>query len=168
LYQHREDLLAVYGNIYEGSLHDPFFSIPRYWGRLEAYASRDGFSVVTGRIDGELIGYALGFTLPSGSGWWKGLKTRVDPALLQEDGTRTFAIAELMVLAQWRRRGYAHRMHDSLIGSRFEPRATLLVLPDNIPARTAYLAWGWYKLGDLRPFDDAPLYDAMILDRGAP
>jgi GNAT superfamily N-acetyltransferase len=168
LYQYRDELLDVYGEIYKSSIQDSFFSIPRYWERLESYASRDGFSIVTGRIDGALIGYALGFALPSGSGWWRGLKTSVDPALLEEDGTRTFAIAEIMVLAQWRRRGYARQMHDSLIDHRPEARATLLVLPDNVPARSAYLTWGWYKLGDLRPFDDAPLYDAMVLDIKSP
>jgi hypothetical protein len=30
------------------------------------------------------------------------------------------------------------------------------------PARRAYLSWGWRKIGELRPFDDAPVYDAMV------
>jgi GNAT superfamily N-acetyltransferase len=92
------------------------------------------------------------------------LQGEVNPALLVEDGSRTFALTEIMVRAAWRRRGYARGLHDALLANRSEERATLLVLPDNIPARTAYLSWNWYKLGDLRPFDDAPTYEAMVLD----
>jgi hypothetical protein len=38
------------------------------------------------------------------------------------------------------------------------------VLPENAAAQSAYVAWGWYKIGDLQPFDDAPIYDAMLLN----
>jgi ribosomal protein S18 acetylase RimI-like enzyme len=164
LYEHRDDLLDVYAEVYADRLDDPFFSLPRYWERLDAYAKRKGFSLVIGSIDGKIVGYALGYTLPEGSGWWQGLRGEIDPALLTEDGSRTFALTEIMVRADWRRLGHARRLHDSLLANRSEERATLLVLPDNIPARTAYLSWNWYKLGDLRPFDDAPTYEAMVLD----
>ncbi len=162
LQKERDALLAVYAEIYAARLDDPFFSLPRYWERLEAYGKRDGFALVTGRLDGDLIGYALGYTLPAGSGWWRGLRGDVDPAQLQEDGTRTFALTEIMVREGWRRRGYARTLHDALLAGRQEERATLLVLPDNVEARGAYLAWGWYQLGELQPFDDAPVYAAMV------
>jgi ribosomal protein S18 acetylase RimI-like enzyme len=113
-------------------------------------------------LDGELVGYALGYPLPADSGWWRGLRSDVDPAKLQEDGKRTFALTEIMVREGWRRRGYARALHDVLLAGRQEERATLLVLPDNMPARSAYLAWGWYKLGELQPFDDAPVYGATV------
>lgn len=164
LHEHRDTLLNVYAEVYADRLADPFFSLPRYWERLAAYASRTGFSLVIGSIDGTVIGYALGYTLPEGSRWWQGLRTPVGPALLTEDGNRTFALTEIMVRADWRRRGFARALHDALFADRTEERATLLVLPDNVPARTAYLSWGWDKLGDLQPFDDAPTYEAMVLD----
>jgi ribosomal protein S18 acetylase RimI-like enzyme len=165
--EHRDELLRVYGEVYADRLHDPFFSIDRYWERLTAYAKRDGFSVVTGQLDGALVGYALGYTLPAGSQWWQGLRTHVDPALLEEDGHRTFALTEIMTRAAWRRRGYARVLHDTLMTGRPESRATLLVLPDNVAAQRAYASWGWYRLGPLQPFDDAPVYDAMVLDLAA-
>jgi GNAT superfamily N-acetyltransferase len=162
--RYRDELLAVYAEVYADKLNNPFFSPQRYWERLEAYASRDGYSLVLGRLGGELIGYAMGFTLPAGSSWWQGLHTEADPALLVEDGRRTFALTYMMVRAPWRRRGYARALHDALLKNRAEKRAALLVLPDNIPARTAYRAWGWYQIGDLQPFPDAPVYEAMVLD----
>jgi GNAT superfamily N-acetyltransferase len=164
IHDRRDDLLNVYADVYVDRLDDPFFSIPRYWERLEAYATRDGFGLVIGDDDTGPIGYAMGFTLPAGSGWWRGLTTDIDPELLVEDGTRTVAVTEIMVLASMRRRGYARAMHDALLQGRSERRATLLVLPDNRPAQAAYAAWGWHKIGDLKPFDDAPTYDAMILN----
>jgi GNAT superfamily N-acetyltransferase len=165
LVRYRDELLAVYAEVYADKLSNPFFSPERYWERLEAYASRAGYSLVLGRLDGELIGYAMGFTLPAGSAWWRGLRTDVDPAVLVEDGQRTFALTYMMVRAAWRRRGYARALHDALLRDRPEQRAALLVLPDNVPARTAYDSWGWYQIGELQPFADAPVYDALVLDR---
>jgi ribosomal protein S18 acetylase RimI-like enzyme len=109
-----------------------------------------------------MIGYALGYPLPAGSRWWSGFKGEVDQDLLIETGHRTFAIDELMVRPRWRRRGYARALHDELLRNRPEDRATLFVRPGNIPARAAYLSWGWCKIGELRPFDDAPVFDAMV------
>jgi ribosomal protein S18 acetylase RimI-like enzyme len=49
-----------------------------------------------------------------------------------------------------------------LLRHRPEARATLLVRPENTPARAAYRSWGWYELGQLQPFDDAPVFEAMV------
>ncbi|MGQ0719558.1 MAG: GNAT family N-acetyltransferase [Pseudonocardiales bacterium] len=68
-----------------------------------------------------------------------------------------------MVRPQWRRRGYASALHDALLRHRHEERATLLVRPDNTAAHHAYRSWGWHKIGELQPFDDAPIFDAMVL-----
>jgi len=106
----------------------------------------------------------MGFTLPANSAWWKGLLTPVDPELTVEDGHRTFALTYMMVRVAYRRRGYARALHDALLKDRPEQRGALLVLPDNTPARTAYYGWGWYQLGELQPFLDAPIYEAMVLE----
>lgn len=164
IYEQREDMLAAYAEVYTEQFDDPFFSPPHYWRRLDSYAARAGFAFVTGRLDNELVGYTFGYTLPAGSGWWHGLRGNIDPALLIETGKRTFAVTDLLVRPPWRRRGYARELHDALLGNRSEVRATLLVLPDNTPAYTAYQSWGWYKLGELQPFDDAPILDAMMRD----
>ncbi|CAM3768737.1 GNAT family N-acetyltransferase [Kibdelosporangium persicum] len=159
----RDALLDVYREVYADRLANPFFTVERFWQRLEAYAARDGFSLVTGHVGDVLVGYTLGHTLPPDARWWNGFRGEIDHSLLDEDGRRTFAVNELMVLPEFRRRGYAHALHNALLHDRPEERATLLVRPDNIPARTAYLNWGWYKLGDLQPFDDAPVYEALIV-----
>ncbi len=81
-----------------------------------------------------------------------------------EDGTRTFAVTEIMIREPWRRQGHARVLHDALLSGRPEPRGALLVLPGNGPAQAAYRSWGWSRLAGLRPFEDGPVYDAMVLD----
>ncbi|ANN19147.1 GCN5 family acetyltransferase [Amycolatopsis orientalis] len=164
MYQLRAPLLTVYTEVYADLLGDPFFTPERFWERLEAYAKWPGFALVTGWLRDELVGYTLGYRLPTRSAWWRGFRGDVDPQLLEEDGKRTFAVTQLMVLPGWRRRGYARQLHDALLRDRTEERATLLVKPDNIPARTTYLSWGWQRFGQLQPFDDAPVYESLMCE----
>ncbi|MFK0250872.1 GNAT family N-acetyltransferase [Amycolatopsis azurea] len=138
----------------------------RFWERLEAYAKWPGFALVTGQVADELIGYTLGYRLPNRSAWWRGFRGDVDPELLVENGERTFAVTQLMVLPDWQRRGYAKQLHDALLHDRTEERATLLEKPDNVPALMAYLSWSWQRFGQLQPFDDAPVYESLIHDAG--
>ncbi|WP_328475197.1 GNAT family N-acetyltransferase [Actinoplanes sp. NBC_00393] len=160
----KADLIDVYRDAYEDKLSDPFLSDQRHWERIEGYASAKGYALVEGRITGYLVGYALGYRLPENATWWKGLTTPVDPSLIAEDGTRTFAVTYMMVRQKYRRRGYAKVLHDQLLEARPERRAALLVNPSNVAARTAYETWGWRKIGELQPFADAPVYDAMLKD----
>ena len=87
-----------------------------------------------------------------------------EPGFTDEDGSRTFALSEIMVRRPWTGRGVAHALHDELLRGRNEKRATLLVELGNDVAYRAYTAWGWRKVARLRPgWPDAPLYDVLIL-----
>jgi hypothetical protein len=37
-----------------------------------------------------------------------------------------------------------------------------LVRAENTAAFTAYLSWGFQVVGQMQPFDDSPLYEAML------
>jgi ribosomal protein S18 acetylase RimI-like enzyme len=158
----KSELLAVYAEVYAERLGDPFFAPERFWQRLEGYASRDGFQLVAGRVAGELVGFTLGETLPEGSAWWDGFKGAVGADALRETSSRTFAINELQVRPDWQRRGYARALSAALLEDRPEQRATLLVRAENTPAYNAYLSWGFRVIGQLQPFDDSPMYEAMV------
>lgn len=142
-----------------------FHSGERFAQRLRAYCGRPGFEHLLALApDGTPVGQAFGFALPAGTAWWEGLQDPVPPGLTREDGRRTFALAELMVLPGRRRHGLGRRLHDTLLAGRTERRATLLVRTDNTAARTAYRRWGWQEVGPLRPFLDAPTFLAMLLE----
>jgi GNAT superfamily N-acetyltransferase len=160
----QEQLFALYARIYADQLSDPFYSIERFAERFTGHSSRPGYRLITGQCGGNLLGYAYGVPLGPNTLWWEGLRTEVPPAALVEDGTRTFAVNEIMVDERWRRRGIARVLHDALLNALSQRRATLLVDSGNAPAKTAYLSWGWQEFGQLQPYPDAPLYDALILD----
>ena len=160
----RDDVLAVYREAYAERLDDPFFYPERFWERIERGSHRDGFRLVTGRVRDELVGFTLGSVLPADTAWWRGLTGTPDPGLVRETGNRTFGINELQVRPAWRRRGYAKAMSQALLEGLPVERATLLVRAENTAAYTAYVSWGFHVVGQMRPFDDSPLYEAMVRD----
>jgi ribosomal protein S18 acetylase RimI-like enzyme len=158
---------TVIGPVYEAShadvIADPFYSTERFLERVRGYLRAPGFGLVVGYSDDAEIGLAFGYVLPINARWWHGLTTPVAEGFTNETGHRTFAMNELMVTPEWQGRGVAHALHDELLGSRDEERATLLVRENNTAAQTAYARWGWEKVGKLRPYPDAPHFDAMVL-----
>jgi ribosomal protein S18 acetylase RimI-like enzyme len=162
LREQKDDILAVYRETYAERLDDPFFYPERFWERIERGSHRDGFRLVTGRGQGELVGFTLGSILPANTAWWRGFQGTPDSELVRETGTRTFGINELQVRPAWRRRGYAKTMSKALLEDLHVERVTLLVRADNTPAYTAYLSWGFQVVGQMQPFDDSPLYEAML------
>ena len=159
----RGALLDTYAEVYAEEITErPFFSMEQFEHRLEGHAAVPGWGCVIGDVDGETVGYAYGFRAQSGL--WKGLRTPVDPELIREDGYRTFALCEIMVRAPWRGQGIARCIHDELMAGRSEARAQLLVEHEHPRVRALYESWGYQHVGELLPFPDAPLYDAMVLD----
>ena len=120
-----------------------FYGEDRYRRQLSAHRQWAGWALVTAWLNEELIGYVYGFPLAPDTRWWDGIEEPVPVGFIEEDGTRTFAISELLVRAAWRRQGVARALHDELVGSRHQERMTLLARPDNGPAQAAYRSWGW-------------------------
>lgn len=145
-------------------IHDQFYSAEQFADRLRGYAKAPGFEIVIGKIEDDPVGQAFGYPLPQNARWWHGLTTPTDPETIAENGSRTFALCELMVHPDWQRHGVAHSLHDELLRNRPERRATLLVREDNTAAQQAYTKWGWHRMGKLKPYPDSPHYDALILD----
>ncbi|WP_433390413.1 N-acetyltransferase family protein [Micromonospora sp. KLBMP9576] len=154
-------LVELYLTVYADG--GEFHSEDRYRRQLAGHMQRDGWDLVTATIDGELVGYIYGFPLPAGTRWWGGIHEPIPAGFTDEDGKRTFAISELLVAPDWRRRGIAKSLYDGLLAGRTEERATLLAEPDNASAQAAYRSWGWQKITALRPgWEHAPTYDVMV------
>ncbi|MGY6025312.1 N-acetyltransferase [Streptomyces spinosirectus] len=131
----------------------------RFDERLGWNTDVPGFTAVVGYLDN---GYAYGCTLQATTRWWNGLQSAVPDGSTAETGARTFALSELMVVDKVRGTGAARQIHDELLRDRDEERVTLLVERDHPKVRSLYEAWGeWF--GEVLPFPDPPLYDAMML-----
>lgn len=151
---------------------DRFHSAEEFMRRFDSYTSprNTGFELVQAYVDDAAIGQAWGWPLSKDSAWWGGLvlddKDADVEAFTAEDGTRTFALSEIMVNSEFTGRGIARKLHNELLGGRSEQRATLLVSPANTRAYSTYLRWGWYKVGHLRPdWPDAPRFDVLLRDQ---
>ena len=162
----RATVEAVYRGAYWEAVEDgdPFNSPSTFMGRFDSYASIPGFELVVAYEDGKPTGQTWGWPLSPGNRWWEGLVSEPEAGFTHEDGTRTFALSEIMVIREFTGHGTAHALHDELLGGRTEQRATLLAEPDNTTAYRAYLKWGWRKVSELRPhWPGAPLFDVLML-----
>ncbi|MEU6122799.1 N-acetyltransferase [Streptomyces sp. NPDC047123] len=159
----RSMLLDVYAEIYADRLGEEFHTVDRFDERLGWNAEVPGFSAVVGYAGADPVGYAYGCTLQPGTRWWDGLRTPVPDGAAVEDGGRTFALSELMVVARVRGTRASRAIHDELLRGRTERRATLLVEREHPKVRALYEAWGYEWFGEVVPFTDSPLYDAMML-----
>lgn len=168
----RDTVEDIYRHSYVDAIAggDPFDTPAEFMRRFDAYTHPDrgpGFELVMAWADGAAIGQSWGWPLRPNTAWWGGL--RLDDgdhaAFTAEDGSRTFALSEIMVHAERTGRGIARKLHDELLRGRPERRATLLVDPDNERAYTAYRTWGWRRVGSLRPgWENAPTFDVLIRD----
>lgn len=158
----RAEILDVHRDAHAGLIDSDFYSPERFDERLDWYVRDPGFTLVTGRVDGVLAGFAFGGVLPEQSRWWTGLNDYADPDVIRETGDRTFALRELQVRKAHQRRGYGKMLADAILSGRSQERATLLVREDN-PARRLYGKWGWREVGTMQPFPDAPIMKAMVL-----
>jgi len=129
-------------------------------------AKRPGFRAVLAREGADVVGFSFGYQLPRDSQWWSGLLEPMPEDFTRETNERTFAIIDLAVRKPWRRQGIAAGLHTRILDGLPVERVTLTMRPDPeaAAAHAAYAAWGYRRIGASRPWDEAPLYDAMVLD----
>ncbi|EYT78278.1 acetyltransferase [Streptomyces sp. Tu 6176] len=162
--------LSAYEEVYA---EPPYLEGPRdvaeFVEHYQTHVRRSGMRLVIARDGDEVAGFTYGYFLAPDTRWWRNLQdTSLPEAYVREDGRRTFVIIELAVRRAWRRRGVATGLHARLLDGIDAERVTLTVRPEPEadPARSAYLAWGYRKVGTSHPWEDAPLYACMV--RGRP
>jgi ribosomal protein S18 acetylase RimI-like enzyme len=161
-----DELADLFQSVYQEHASDRFFSREQFLDRLRGYRAAPGYTLITAREDSRLVGFLYGYPLPAGSRWWDGLTPVQPDEFTAETGTRTFAVNDMAVPVDRRRRGIAQAMHGLLLADRPGMRFTLAVMPSNTVARAAYRKWGYRVVGQPRPaFPDAPPLDLMVLER---
>lgn len=130
--------------------------------RAEKQFTRPGFALVTARVEGRLVGFVFGYTLPAGdTHWWGGVQPEPSAEFLEETGSRTWVLSEIEVRRAWQGQGAGRALHDAALGARGEERATLATGPD-APAQPVYEAWGWRRVGRI-PGDEGDYYSSYDL-----
>ncbi|MEU9623329.1 GNAT family N-acetyltransferase [Streptomyces sp. NPDC048155] len=162
-----DELIDAYAEIYDVPPYagDPFFSVDSYADRLHAAFPMQGFEIVTARLDGNLVGYVHGVTLPADKPWWASLGDgRPAEAQSAAAAGEVFWLRELMVRPAHTNHGIGRRLHDAVIsGRQGQPWTTLTCVIDNEPAHGAYLRWGYQIMGRIKHAPESPVYDAMLL-----
>ncbi|MGO4616831.1 GNAT family N-acetyltransferase [Nocardia sp. 2YAB30] len=133
----RDEVERIFRDAYVEAIEsgEEFESPEAFMRRFDAYTDpgRAGaFELVIARVDSQPCGQAWGWPLTAKTGWWVGLQLdEGDPAAFAaENGSRTFALSEIMVRKEFTGKGMACALHDELLIARREQRATLLVRPE--------------------------------------
>ena len=132
-------------------------------GRFGVQRRQPGFVLAEARHGGYLVGYAFGMPLRPSTSWWRHLTTPLPGEVTAEHPGRTFALAELLVRASWRRQGIGRALHDLILQDRPEERAVLTVPPAATPAQNAFRKWGWRKVARTRGEQPgSPVSDVLV------
>lgn len=160
-------------------LYDEVFSAPPFrWTddesehhrrMLDSLLVEPTFGLVTAEADGQLVGFAYGYTLPPDTRWWEGFQSPLSAELAKEREGRTFALIDLAVQRKWRSQGIGGRLVDALLSVRNEERATLCVQPTATDAQAFYDRLGWQKVGrkDMPADAVSPSFDVYVVELGS-
>jgi len=158
------------------TLYDEVFSAPPFFWRddeselhrerLTGLLEDPTFGIVVAQVGGELVGFAYGFALAADTKRWSRLVEPLSVQVTAEWPGRTFLLFDYAVSPAYRGRGIGRRLHDALLGSRPEERATLTVQPTALDTKRIYEHWGWRQIGQMEggPTAAAPMFDVYLRD----
>ena len=158
------------------AVYDKTFSAPPFfWREDESALHRQrllgllddpSFGLAVARAGDELVGFAYGVGLAPNTQRWSRLVEPVAEEVIREWSGRTFLLFDYAVRPAYRGRGIGRRLHDRLLGSRREERATLTVQPTAVATKALYERWGWHKIGEMEggPQAAAPRFDVYLRD----
>jgi GNAT superfamily N-acetyltransferase len=111
--------------------------------------------------DEVMVGYAFGSPMGRPQQIWDMVRTSMPDISVSAAEEPVYFFREFAVDPSYQGKGYGRLLHDALLKTRPERLAHLLVRQDNA-AKNAYSRWGWHIVGQVQPFADAPVMDAMV------
>jgi ribosomal protein S18 acetylase RimI-like enzyme len=161
---HEDDLRALHAEVYADPPHQCGEDAAAFGRRFRVQRRQPGFALAEARHGGYLVGYAAGMPLRPATSWWRQLTAPLAGELTTEHLGRTFALTDLLVRASWRQQGIGRELHDLILASRGEERATLTVLPAATAAQRAFRSWGWQKVARTRgPEPGGTASDVLVI-----
>ena len=162
--EHAGELQELHAEVYAEPPYRRDDDVGQFARRFAVQRRQPGFTLAEARHGGYLVGYASGMPLRPSTSWWRDLTAPLPADVTAEHPGRTFALADLLVRASWRRQGIARALHDLLLADRPEERATLAVLPAAAAAQHAFRAWGWRKVARARDHSPgSPIRDVLLM-----
>jgi ribosomal protein S18 acetylase RimI-like enzyme len=162
--EHEAELRALHAEVYADPPYREDEDAAEFARRFRVQRRQPGFVLAEARSGGYLVGYAAGMPLRPSTSWWRDLTTALPDEVTAEHPGRTFALADLLVRASWRRQHIGQALHDLILGGRPEERATLAVHPAATPAQNAFQNWGWSKIARRRgPRPGSPVSDILVI-----
>ncbi|MBO0802827.1 MAG: hypothetical protein J2P25_07100 [Nocardiopsaceae bacterium] len=154
-------ICAAYADAYGVRADDR--KVSAFRNRLARAVKRPGFEVALAGRGPDVAGFAFGYPLPGDDTyWWAGLRPEPPEGFTAETGSRTFVLAEIEVRKEHQGGGVGRQLHDLLLGSRHEQRATLAVNPGAETPHEIYQHWGWSLAGQV-PGSSGDYFDAYDL-----
>jgi ribosomal protein S18 acetylase RimI-like enzyme len=161
--EHAADVHALHAEVYAGLPDARYEGGARFADRFRVQLRQPGFVLAEARSGGYLVGCAAGMPLRPSTSWWRDLTAPLPEQVTAEYPGRTFALVELLVRASWRRQGIGRSLHDLILASRREERATLVVPPAATAAQSAFQHWGWRRVARTRSDGtDATASDVLV------
>jgi ribosomal protein S18 acetylase RimI-like enzyme len=166
---HADELRALHAEAYADPPYGFGAGLAGLFDRqLRVQGRQPGFALAEARSGDYLVGYAFGAPLRPSTSWWREVTAPLPEELTEERPGRTFALADLVVRAAWRRQGIGADLHDLILGERGEERAAALVWPAAGPAQGAFRRWGWRKVARSRSaLPGEPVLDVLVRELAA-
>jgi ribosomal protein S18 acetylase RimI-like enzyme len=113
---------------------------------LPRHSRRAGFRLVVATTDGEVSGYAYGFTGQHGQFWSDWLAGTAPADIVHTWVGDHFELVDIVVDPAHRGQGIAGQLHDRLVHDLPQERALLATTPDDSAAARLYGGRGWQVL----------------------
>ncbi|PQD94785.1 N-acetyltransferase [Pradoshia eiseniae] len=130
------------------------------WGeshldRIKRHTGYKGFRGYIAMDEGDIIGYAYGYSSLSGQYYHELLNDHLSSDGSDDWLNNCFEFVELAVHPKYRKRGIGALLHDQLLNDLPFERAILTTQTDNWPAISLYRSKGWVIISDsFLPLDD--------------
>ncbi len=126
-----------------------------HFDRIKRHTGYKGFRGYVSVADGEVIGYAYGYTSLSGQYYHELLNDHLSSDGSNDWLSNCFEFVELAVHPSYRKHGIGARLHDQLLNDLPFERAVLTTQSNNWPAISLYRSKGWIIVSDsFLPYDD--------------
>ncbi|MFH8410514.1 hypothetical protein ACH4FX_37915 [Streptomyces sp. NPDC018019] len=162
----REDLADLYVESAEAASGETYRRREDFLRRLADSGRRPGFSLLVAETP-TLAGCAFGFPVARDGAWWIGFEGGLPRSVEQLTSSgHTFAVTEIVVHPHGHASGLARRLQARLLADNHASLGATLVDQADHATHSAFRAWGWQDIGQVRRPSGPAALRALVLPLG--